>query len=165
MSAWVDMPDVLPPGGSTGESIIEDAVRRTARSLPGVNNISIGAAQWASERLTGMTRPLDNVDESVGEVTNPQGDLATLWGGSFDAVYDAAVEQPSFAEDSADIVGPSLADVADVAVQTDGEGDAPQERWMLTAVLVTVVVGVALWLLGPFVEAAATVAGGDEDGA
>ena len=80
---------------------------------------------------------------------------ATGEGEWFDTLYDTAVEQPEWAEDDEDLLGPSLGEVTDVIGLTDGldptEGDdgglAGQSGARILVVLL--LVGVGLYLVRP----------------
>jgi hypothetical protein len=88
---------------------------------------------------------------------------ATGEGEWFDTLYDTAVEQPEWAEDDEDLLGPSVGEVTDGIGLTDGldptDGDDSGVSGQSGAriLVVVLVVGAALWLLRPLLTIGAEV--------
>jgi hypothetical protein len=61
-----------------------------------------------------------NLAEQVRERSARRLDIPTAIGGEFDQLYDTAVEQPQWAEDDVDVVGPSVGETTDALGITDG---------------------------------------------
>jgi hypothetical protein len=116
------------------------------------------------------------VGEAVLEGKSPlQADIPSEVGGPIDVIWDTTYEQPSGAEDSVDVPGPSVGETTDWLGVTDGadpnQGDpgfaafledvrniGPDYLDELTLVVVVLVVfGAAVWLVRPLLSIGAEV--------
>jgi len=96
------------------------------------------------------------VGEAVLEGRSPlEADIPSEVGGVGNAIWDTALEQPSYADDSVDVPGPSVGDVVGGAEDVvDDAGNAADAvpgggSTVVGVVVLLVVLGAALWLVRP----------------
>lgn len=116
------------------------------------------------------------VAKAVADGRSPlEADIPSEVGGPVDFIYDTAVEQPEYADDDVDVVGPSVGETTDWLGVTDSadpnQGDpgfaafledvrniGPDYLDEVTLVVVVVaVVGALLWLARPLLTIGAEV--------
>jgi len=115
--------------------------------VPAPINIGIEAGQAVAKAVADGRSPLE-------------ADIPSEVGGPVDVIWDVTYEQPSYADDSIDLPGPSTGDVVGNPREAleDARNIGPEWLDEVTGLVVLVlVVGAALWLARPLLTIGAEV--------